>query len=185
MKQVLTKLNEVREQIGTTKMKKSGYNPFLKFNYFELGDFLPAAQKLFREKGLFSNFSIKTSDMYNTASLTITDIESGESVEFTSHILHTEKAEKGLSLIQEVGKEHTYLKRYLWIHALALVEHDAAEMGAGKKPKKEAPKLDTKLVAEAKELNVNFSKLATYKKKTQEELTNEDLKEAIQKKGGK
>lgn len=44
------------------------------------------------------------------------------------------------------------------------------------------PKLDPKLLAQAKDLKIVLSKVATYLKKTVEELTNEDLKQCIEQK---
>jgi hypothetical protein len=179
MKTVYEKLNKVREEFAQACVKKSGNNFHLGFAYFELSDILPLAQKFFRKHRLFSRFLTKVGEFGNQAVLTITDIDSQENLEFTSHILHPQVVSRGLSMIQEVGKEHTYLKRYLWMHALELIEEDQAEKTAGKPESKDA---DPELVKFAKTNNIDIKKLANYLRKDLDKLTEEDIEFAIDKK---
>ena len=49
---VYTKLMTARITLQSMEIKKSGENKFAKYYYFELGDFLPAVQKIFYDLGL-------------------------------------------------------------------------------------------------------------------------------------
>ena len=70
------KLMAARIVLQGLKLKKSGLNKFAGYQYFELGDFLPATQTIFAELGLCGTVSFGK-DM---ASLTITDIETDKEV---------------------------------------------------------------------------------------------------------
>jgi len=45
---VYTKLMEARLTLQNTALTKSGHNKFAGYKYFELGDFIPAIQKIFK-----------------------------------------------------------------------------------------------------------------------------------------
>jgi hypothetical protein len=49
---VYRKLMEARINLQGTKLNKSGQNKFAGYQYFELGDFLPAVQSIFERVGL-------------------------------------------------------------------------------------------------------------------------------------
>jgi hypothetical protein len=49
---VYTKLNDAREKFHALKLEKTGHNKFAGYKYFELGDFLIPALKVFKEVGL-------------------------------------------------------------------------------------------------------------------------------------
>ena len=51
---VYQKLNAAREKFHTAEIKKSGFNKFAGYHYFELGDFVVPALKIFKEVGLTS-----------------------------------------------------------------------------------------------------------------------------------
>ena len=147
---VYTKLQECRVKLQEMNLKKSGENKFAKFKYFELADFLPSVNKLFLEHKLCSNFSISP----YFAKLTIYDAEDENSkLEFTSNLAAAEL--RGATPIQSLGAEHTYLKRYLYLNALEIVEGDAldASLGSDKAQKKtyEKPQIPIK-----KEENTNI-----------------------------
>lgn len=100
-------------------LKKSGKNKFAGYEYYELTDFLPKINILFEAKKLFSNFSITQ----NEATLTIINTEDEtQTVDFISPIEELEL--KGCNKIQALGGIHTYLKRYLYVNALEIVEND-------------------------------------------------------------
>ena len=80
MKNVLSKLNTLRTGIAKENIKKSGYNTFSKANYYELSDFMGLVLKACKNLNVATIFSVKG----DTASLLVYDIDSGESVEFTS-----------------------------------------------------------------------------------------------------
>lgn len=115
---VLSKLAEARLTIQSKGLNKSGKNKHLNFNYYELGDILPTVNQVFKEIGLLGQFSIKKEE----ASLTIYDIESGDKIDFTSPIAEARLVKS--TPVQELGAVHTYLKRYLYLNALEIVEPD-------------------------------------------------------------
>lgn len=123
---IYEKLQKCRVALQEMNLKKSGNNKFSNYNYYQLDDFLPQVNKLFLENKLFSNFSIK-----EQAELVIIDIEKPEdSIVFISPIEELEL--KGCNKVQALGGVHTYLKRYLYVNALEIVEHDILD---GLKPK--------------------------------------------------
>ena len=126
---VLKKLQEARLQLQSTKLKKTGHNKFAGYEYFELGDFLPTVQEIFGNLGLCGVISFAT----DLATLTITDVDDGTSVSITSPM--AEANLKGCHPIQNLGAVETYTRRYLWVTAMEIVEHDAldATTGSGNK----------------------------------------------------
>jgi hypothetical protein len=108
-------------------LKKSGKNKFAGFEYFELGDFLPAIQNIFSKVGLCGTVSFGT----EIATLNIVDVDDvTQSVVFTSPMSTAEL--KGCHAIQNLGAVQTYLRRYLWVAAMEIVEHDSLDAVAGK-----------------------------------------------------
>lgn len=124
---VYQKLQEARVKLQEKKIKKTGRNEFAKFEYFELENFIPYVNVLFNELKLTSNFSM-TNEL---ATLSIIDFEDNTKIEFTSPLRELEL--KGCTAIQALGGVHTYLKRYLYLNALEIVEHDTLDAVAGSK----------------------------------------------------
>jgi len=118
---VYRKLMEARQQLAALPLKKSGVNSFAKYQYFELGDFLPSIQQIFYELGMCSAISF-TAD---TATLTIIDTEGGGELVITSPM--GSAALKGCHEVQNIGAVQTYQRRYLWVTAMEIVEHDALD----------------------------------------------------------
>ena len=109
---------QARVELQNIELRKSGHNRFAGYHYFELGDFLPTIQSIFNNIGLCGVVS------YNTeyAQLCITDTEDGTVVVITSPM--AEANLKGTHPIQNLGAVETYQRRYLWMTALEIVEHD-------------------------------------------------------------
>lgn len=120
------KLMQARLQLQNTKLTKSGHNKFAGYQYFELGDFLPTIQQIFNDIGICGIVSY-TADV---AKLTITDLEDGTAVEITSPM--GSAALKGCHEVQNIGAVETYQRRYLWVTALEIVEHDALDSVTGR-----------------------------------------------------
>lgn len=133
------KLQKCRVELQNKKLKKSGENKFAKFKYFELADFLPTVNKMFAENNMFSNFSIQG----DVATLTITDCDDKTYQTFTSNIADADV--KGCTAIQSLGAVHTYLKRYLYLNALEIVEGDALDSMSGSKDFQVEKKDDTSI----------------------------------------
>lgn len=124
---VLKKLMEARLKLHALDLKKTGENKFAGYKYFELGDFLVPGQQIFAELGLCGVVSF-TAD---TATLTITDIEDGTQVQITSPMGSANL--KGCHEVQNIGAVETYQRRYLWVAAFEIVEHDALDATTGSK----------------------------------------------------
>jgi hypothetical protein len=136
---VYRKLQEARLELQSTSLKKSGKNKFANFEYFELGDFLPTIQNIFLKHGLCGAITFYT----DIAILTIVDIDKPEDkIEFKSPMSTAEL--KGCHAIQNLGAVQTYLRRYLWVAAMEIVEHDSLDAVTGKdEPKKAKPTVES------------------------------------------
>ena len=137
---VYAKLQKARVMLQSMPIKKSGFNSFAGFKYFELSDFLPSVNTIFAELGLCSVFCINDGE----ATLRIYDSEFGGVIFFNSPIADTVSKvviEGGKSpAIQALGSLHTYLRRYLMLNALEITEHDAVDATIKKdEPKSSKP----------------------------------------------
>ena len=125
---VYQKLNAARDQFHSQKLKKSGHNKFANYYYFELGDFIIPALQIFHEVGLTSIISFGTEN----AVMEIVNTEKPEEKVFITSPMSS-AALKGCHEVQNLGAVQTYLRRYLWVAALEIVEHDALDATTGRK----------------------------------------------------
>lgn len=125
------KLMQARVKLQSTEMKKSGLNKFAGYSYFELGDFIPHIQTIFNDVGLCGVVSFNN----EYATLCITDVDDGTVVVITSPM--AEANLKGAHPIQNLGAVESYQRRYLWMTAMEIVEHDIIDSSPAAEP---APK---------------------------------------------
>ena len=125
---VYQKLNEARERFHQSKLNKSGQNKFAGYKYFELSDFVVPALKSVKESGLTSVISFGK----DTADMRIVNNDKPDEVIVIESPMST-AALKGCHEVQNLGAVQTYLRRYLWVAALEIVEHDALDATTGKK----------------------------------------------------
>lgn len=119
---VYGKLSRARVMLQMSSLKKTGKG--YGFNYFELGDFLPAVNRIFDELKLSSFTNISK----DTAKMVIVDAEDGSTVEFEVPFADFKSDEKrNLQAAQEIGGSITYTTRYLWVQALNIVEPDSID----------------------------------------------------------
>jgi hypothetical protein len=123
-----------RVKLQSVEMKKSGKNSFQGYSYFELGDFIPHIQTIFHEVGLCGVVSFNT----EYAQLCITDVNDGTVIVITSPM--AEANLKGAQPIQLMGSCQTYQRRYLWMAAMELTEHDSIDSAPPVEAVKEQPK---------------------------------------------
>lgn len=135
---VLQKLQQARVMLQNKKLKKTGFNPFQKFNYFELSDFLPQVNNIFNELKLYSHFNLYK----DKAKLVIICTETNEQLQFTTPIQQVKENAK----MQDIGAIHTYSKRYLYYNALEIVENDLIDC-KDQSPKKSSINQNVKKVA--------------------------------------
>lgn len=123
------KLAKARHMLQQHNLVKTGENKFSGYKYFELADFIPVVNLIFLEVGLCGIVSYTKDE----AKLDIVDIESSETITITSPM--SEANLKGAHAIQNLGAVETYLRRYLWITALEIVESDGLNKTAAKSEK--------------------------------------------------
>lgn len=116
---VYQKLNEARDKFHQSELKKSGHNKFAGYSYFELGDFVVPALRIFKEVGLTS---IITFGKEEAQMLIVNTDKPDEVITITTPM--SEAALKGCHPVQNLGAVETYLRRYLWVAAMEIVEHD-------------------------------------------------------------
>lgn len=131
---IYEKLQNCRVELQKMNLKKTGENKFAGFKYYELADFLPTVNELFLKHKLSSNFSI----IDDKAELVIVDLENDSRIVFTSPIADANI--KGCTPVQSLGGVHTYLKRYLYMNALEIVESDMLDSKVGDMIIEEKPK---------------------------------------------
>lgn len=129
---VYAKLQAARKKLHQTPLSKSGKNKFANFNYFELGDFVPQVTAIFDELGLCGVVNF-TND---TATMTVYDTATDGSIVFTTPLVHAHMEK--VQAIQSLGATHTYMRRYLWLMTMDIVENDAVD--AVEPKEKPAPK---------------------------------------------
>jgi hypothetical protein len=119
---VYQKLNLARANFHSTELKKSGHNKFAGYKYFELGDFIVPALNIFDEVGLTSIISFGK----ESADMRIINISKPEEMIVIESPM-SEANLKGCHPVQNLGAVQTYIRRYLWVAALEIVEHDALD----------------------------------------------------------
>lgn len=131
---IYKQLQAARVDLLAAPIKKSGKNKFAGYEYFELEDFLPTVQKIFAAHSLCGVMSFSA----DTAKLAI---HSGsELIEFTAPMATAEL--KGCHSIQNMGAVISYMRRYLYMLALEICEHDELDATTGKDKQKTAPDSD-------------------------------------------
>jgi hypothetical protein len=135
-KTIHAKLMEARKAFHQLPLKKSGYNSFSKYSYFELADFLVPGMDCMADQGLVPVISF-TADV---ATMTIHDVDSEATIVITSPM--KEIILKGSNEMQALGGVETYNSRYLWTAAMQCVENDLLDS--------QPPVPDTKPAAPAK-----------------------------------
>jgi len=127
---IYQKLNAARRQFHSLELKKSGQNKFAGYNYFELADFLVPALRIFDEVGLCAIVSFQK----DQADMTIVDVEIGIGPPDGAIVINSPLGSaslKGCHEVQNIGAVETYQRRYLWMSALEIVEHDALDAVTG------------------------------------------------------
>jgi hypothetical protein len=122
---IYKKLQKARVQLQRQALNKSGKNKFAGYEYFELSDFIPSVQMIFNDLGMCGMVSYNEDLAY----LHIQDTDGPGCITFTSPM--STAALKGCHEVQNLGAVQSYLRRYLWVTAMEIVEHDALEATTG------------------------------------------------------
>lgn len=122
---IYEKLIKARAKFLEAGVQKSGKNYGIGYKYFELKDIVPVATKIFEELGMVA---ITT---YNeaTADMMIFNTEKPEEFVLFSSPMRYAPVSKGSNEIQSLGSTQTYLRRYLYMTALDIIEDDTVDSG--------------------------------------------------------
>ena len=125
---VYQKLSVARARFHQMELKKSGHNKFAGYYYFELSDFVVPALLVMKEVGLtpIISFGKELAEIR-----LVNDDKPEEIIVITSPM--SEAALKGCHPVQNLGAVESYIRRYLWVAALEIVEHDALDATTGRK----------------------------------------------------
>lgn len=124
---VYGKLLEARKRFLEAGVKKTGVNRYAEYKYFTLDEIIPVKQTIFKDLGLADVISFGV-DMAN---LTIFDVDNPDDmITFMSQLAPDESMIK--NPIQKVGAIQTYVRRYLYMLALDIIESDGIEETTGK-----------------------------------------------------
>ena len=119
---IYQKMQKIRAELNESPLKKTGVNKHLNFNYFELGDFVPTATKLFDKYGLCPIFSIGF-DPSGVEMATLRVVSGAEYITFTCPV----ERPTNMQGTQAMGAVVTYYRRYLYMMCLDLVENDVVD----------------------------------------------------------
>lgn len=176
---IYQKIQNIRVELQNKQLKKTGYNKFANFYYYQLEDFIPTLNELMAKNKITSNFSI----VGETAILTLIDYEDNTSAIYQSPI--ADASLKGCTPVQSLGGVHTYLKRYLYQNAFEITESDLLDGTLGKK--EEEPLISASTIKAILDLLKDLDKeeksyrefiLNNYKKPLEELTMDEGAKEA-------
>lgn len=123
MGNIYEKVTELKLELSQLEIKKSGQNKHLGFKYHELGDFLGIIASLNQKYGIAESVSVGK----EVSTLTLTNIsEPSESITVSVPTVFADMQPKNDS-IQKLGATLTYLRRYLYVQAYAITEHDVVD----------------------------------------------------------
>ena len=133
-KNIFQNLAEIRVELSEMEIKKSGWNKYSKYWYFQLDDFINIVKKMLLKRGIFSYFNIYPGEIDEDGVITKPECAVLELFSATDRrdrvIWETPTADacvKGATPIQALGSKHTYMRRYLWMEALELAESDGVD----------------------------------------------------------
>lgn len=181
-KSIFEILAVIRNEItNNSKVTMSGHNDFQNFDFFQLKDIVPIATKLFNDYGMCPMFNIVNDG--NGVEIARLDIVKGAE-RITFQVPTAEPS--GNNAIQCLGAKITYLRRYLYLIALDLVENDEVDAHDNSKDVKKEPKAtpnQVKIIREKYD-NENIAKIIEYYKvDSLEDLKAKDASVVINRKG--
>ena len=128
MKELLTKISEVKSEIGT--LSKNASNPFFKSKYLDLGEILSNLEPILQKHKLLLLQPV----LDNSVSTEIHDLESGEIIKSAIPLPNIQDPQK-------IGSAITYYRRYSLQSLLALqTDDDDGNKASQKEVAKEQPK---------------------------------------------
>ena len=119
---ISSKLLLARKLFLNSGVKKTGINRYAEFKYFTLEDIIPVKQSIFEEIGLVDVITFTP----ELGTLTLLNVDKpAESIMFSSPLAEDESLIK--NPIQKLGAVETYVRRYLYMLMLDIVEADTVD----------------------------------------------------------
>ena len=137
-KNVSKKLIEARRRFLAANVKKSGINRYAEFKYFTLEDIVPVKTQIFSDLGLLDTISFGMDNGNAVLTLYNADGDENDYLVFVSPTAQDESLIK--NPIQKLGAIETYVRRYLYMLMLDIIEPDAIDATSGKDEAPAAPK---------------------------------------------
>lgn len=127
---IMQKLAKARLMFLNEHVKKSGKNMQLEFEYFELKDIVPSATRIFDELGIAT--VVKFAEGYAAMLVMNADDPAETGIEFTipykeAPQIVSKAGKEVTNPLQALGATITYLRRYLYMLVLDIVEDDATD----------------------------------------------------------
>lgn len=138
MMNIYGKLAKMKCEFQEKPLRKTGHNKFAGFKYFKLEDIMPIINALMDKHGLCGVISFDK----EYATLTVINVdEPTETIVVTSPMADANT--KNSTPIQALGSTQTYLRRYLYLALLDIVEDDELDATIGKEEMKPSNKTKT------------------------------------------
>lgn len=138
MMNIYGKLAKMKCEFQEKPLRKTGHNKFAGFKYFKLEDIMPIINALMDKHGLCGVISFDK----EYATLTVINVdEPTETIVITSPMADANT--KNSTPIQALGSTQTYLRRYLYLALLDIVEDDELDATIGKEEMKPSNKTKT------------------------------------------
>lgn len=122
---IYQKIQQARVELQNRELKKTGYNKFANYKYFELGDFLPHINDVCLKIGLYTEFKFTPQQAW----LYIRDVNNPDIFREWSTPVEIATL-KGCSAIQNIGGTQSFSRRYLYMMAFEIAETDVIDGGA-------------------------------------------------------
>lgn len=135
---IFEKIMKARIGFLNSNPTKTGYNKLQNFKYFELVDIIPIAMRICDDLKLYTHISISE----GKAVMSVIDMENptghmDSRVEFVIDVPAV-TSEDFNKMMQDVGRGETYIRRYLYMLFLDIVEADSIDAEDQNKTKKPA-----------------------------------------------
>lgn len=138
-KNVRQKLSEARRRFLEAGVQKTGINRYAEFKYFTLEDIVPVKTQIFNDLGLVDTISFGMDN--GNAILTLYNVDSNLQEDFLVFVSPTAADESLIkNPIQKLGAIETYVRRYLYMLELDIIEPDAIDETSGKDEAPAQPK---------------------------------------------
>lgn len=142
---IYQKLLKARIEFEMMKVQPSGYNGHADFDYYELADIVPAANKVFANNGLFLHMTFEEGCCVGH----LIEMSTNQEIVFkVPHVHIAEPAKFRMNEAQALGAEMTYTRRYCYMLVLDITMADEIDADTKEAPVvksvKTAPKTEVK-----------------------------------------